>query len=124
MNDAMRITELESERCRALTSVDAAALSLLLADDYVHVHGNGHVDDKSGFIRGMRERPRTAERGELTIRVYGDAAVITGIQSNKFRQAGSRVTSNFVTQVARRSSAGNWQFVSFQITPIVTPPDR
>ncbi len=108
---------LEHQRCIAIGTADVAVLEKLLADDYVHVHGTAKVDDKTGFIAGIKQRPRVTERGELTIRVYGDTAVITGEQINRMQTPqGERIVSNYVTQVALKTRNG-WRYVSFQLTP-------
>lgn len=109
---------LEQERIAAIAAGDASTLGKVLADDYVHVHGTGHVDDKTGFIKSIVERPRQSTRGPLTIRVYGDMAVITGEQVNRSVNADKSVTSTtyVATQVARRVE-GQWRLVSMQLTP-------
>lgn len=77
------ILRLETLRCNALTAGDVQALGALMADDLVHVHGNGHVDGKAGYLDGVAHKYRfhRIERGELNIRVYGDVAVIHGALS-------------------------------------------
>jgi hypothetical protein len=117
-----QILALEHRRCEAIATGNAQVLSELLADDYVHVHGTGKVDTKSGFISNIREHPRKTERGELTVRIYGDIAVVTGEQFNYMQPAAAgqtpNKTNNYVTQVLRRVS-GRWQYVSFQLTPTI-----
>jgi ketosteroid isomerase-like protein len=74
------IEALEKRRCAALTSGDVGALGELMADDLVHVHGNGHRDGKADYLYGVQHKYRfhTIERGELNIRVYGNVAVVVG----------------------------------------------
>ena len=112
-----QIEALEQQRTAAIAKGDAQTLATLLAEDYVHVHGTGHVDDKAGFIKSIVERPRDSTRGPLTIRVYGDMAVITGEQVNRSVNADKSVTSTtyMATQVARRAQ-GRWRLVSMQVT--------
>lgn len=113
-----QLEALERMRLAAIASGDSQALDVLLADDYVHVHGTGHVDDKAGFIKSIVERPRESTRGPLTFRFYGDVAIITGEQVNRSVNADKSVTSTtyIATQVARRV-AGRWSLVSMQLTP-------
>jgi ketosteroid isomerase-like protein len=116
-----QIVAAEHERCDAINQGDAHKLGELLAEDYVHVHGTGKVDTKAGFIANIVEHPRRTERGELTVRVYGQVAVVTGEQYNYIPStepsAAPTRTTNVVTQVVRYSN-GRWQFISFQLTPI------
>jgi len=118
--DEDRLRALEGRRLRALRAGDAAGLQQLLADDYVHVHGNGLVQDRAAFIAGVLRRPRETMRGDLQVRIYGDLAVITGEQSNTFAGSdGAAPTrmSYFATQVAHREADG-WRLVSMQTTPL------
>jgi hypothetical protein len=70
----------ELERCSALTAGDAVKLEAMLASDLVHIHLNGTTDTKNGYLEGVRTKYRfqRIERGRLAVRVYGDAAVMTG----------------------------------------------
>ncbi|AXK81403.1 nuclear transport factor 2 family protein [Pseudolabrys taiwanensis] len=74
------ILALEKRRCAALTSGNVAALRELMADDLVHVHGNGVMDDKDGYLKGVETKYvfHRVERGDLNVRVYADVAVVVG----------------------------------------------
>lgn len=74
------LRDLEQQRCELLMKGDADGLALLLADNLVHIHLNGHADDKSGYLFGVRNKYtfRALSRGPLTVRIFGDAAVMTG----------------------------------------------
>ncbi len=74
------IMGLERCRCAALTSGDIAGLRNLMAEDLVHIHGNGAIDDKAGYLKGVETKYvfHRVERGELNIRVYADVAVVIG----------------------------------------------
>lgn len=74
------ILALEKRRCAALTSHDLAALRDLMADDLVHIHGNGAIDDKAGYLEGVETKYvfHRVERGDLNVRIYGDVAVVIG----------------------------------------------
>jgi ketosteroid isomerase-like protein len=79
-SDRQAIIEHEQRRCAALTSGDIAALGELVSDDLVHVHGNGHFDGKADYLSGVETKYifHRIDRGELSIRVYGDIAVVVG----------------------------------------------
>ena len=112
------VIDLERRRCAAIGAGDLAALGEILADDYQHVMGTGVVKDKAAYIDTIRNGPRVPERGELSVRPYGNAAVVIGDIINRITYPGqpTRVIHATVTQVAVKSN-GRWQFVSFQITP-------
>ena len=75
-----QIREAERARCDCLMRSDVDALSALMADDLVHIHGNGHIDDKAGYLDGVAKKFRfhNVERHDLRVRVYGAVAVMTG----------------------------------------------
>ncbi|BAI96209.1 hypothetical protein Sj15T_05310 [Sphingobium sp. TA15] len=74
------IRALENRRIAALVSADLAVLDSLLADDLVHVHGTGKIDDKEEYLRGVAGKYKfhAIQRGDLNIRVFGDLAIVTG----------------------------------------------
>lgn len=118
-NAAEQLNALEQRRLAALRDRDAAALQAVLADDYIHMHSTGRVDDRAAFIKGTLERPRRSERGPLLIRVYGELAVMTGEQTNQSVNADGSIGAGqrfMVTQVAHLEK-GAWRLVSMQVTP-------
>ena len=74
------ILALEKRRCTALTSGDLATLRNLMADDLVHIHGNGAIDDRAGYLNGVETKYvfHRVERGDLNVRIYGEVAVVIG----------------------------------------------
>jgi hypothetical protein len=74
------ILGLEKRRCTALTSGNLATLRDLMADDLVHIHGNGAIDDNAGYLKGVETKYvfHHVERGDLNVRIYGDVAVVIG----------------------------------------------
>jgi ketosteroid isomerase-like protein len=112
------IIALEARRCEAIATADFDALADTLADDYLHVFGSGVTGDKPGYIEGIRAGPRAPVRSNLTVRLYGDMAILNGDLLNTINAPGrpQRVIDAFVTQVARKEN-GRWRFVSFHITP-------
>ena len=115
------ILALEGDRCKATAEGDLDALKNILADDYVHVTGNGAIMNKLGYLSWVKELPRSHQRTNLNVRLYGDTAVIYGDLLNRLQtRGGETVIETVVTQVAHRSD-GKWRFVSFHITPKHSP---
>ena len=105
------IVQLEKRRCTALTSGNVGALSELMADDLVHIHGNGAIDDKAGYLKGVETKYvfHRIERGDLNIRVYADVAVVIGILNQTVSVRGTDKLNDIramTTQVWVRSGAG------------------
>jgi ketosteroid isomerase-like protein len=111
------VAALEARRAAAIAARDFTALEGVLADDYLHVYGGGNSSDRAGYIAQVRAAARVPTRGPLTVRSYGDSAIITGDLLNRINYPeGERVLDTFVTQVVHKVD-GQWKFVSFQITP-------
>lgn len=120
---ANELIALEARRGEAIASGDLAALAEVLADDYQHVLAPGKVVSKSQYIEMIRTGPRRPVRGELIVRIYGDAAVLTGQLDNHIGAPGEspRVVRAVCTQVAVRAD-GVWRFVSYILTRKRPPP--
>lgn len=82
MSDERAIRALEDERCRAITTADLESLDTLLHPQLRHVHMNGSVQDKAGYLAALPTRPRATCRESLTVRVVGDIAITSGVQRN------------------------------------------
>jgi ketosteroid isomerase-like protein len=85
------IRRLEHERGRALVSKDWNALALLIGEDLVHVHANGLIEDKAGYLESARVKLDflKVERVSFNVKCYGDIAVATGILLQSVRPQGS-----------------------------------
>ncbi|MGD9891008.1 MAG: nuclear transport factor 2 family protein [Dehalococcoidia bacterium] len=112
------VIALEARRGEAIGAGDLEALACVLADDYLHVLAPGKVVNKAEYIEMIRNGPRRPVRGALTVRVYGDAAVVTGDLTNTIGAPDQvhRVIPAFCTQVAVREDDGQWRFVSYILT--------
>ncbi len=113
------IREVERLRCALINTLDLAQLGTLLASDYRHVHANGAVTDAAETLRRIAAQPRQVTRGGLSVRVWGDAAVLIGEQRSRMRppDAPEYDMRGIVTQVLRREG-GRWQFTSFHLTTL------
>jgi hypothetical protein len=64
------IIGLERRRCAALTSGDIEVLWELMADDLVHIHGNGAIDDKAGYLEGVEMDDEIEDPHALDMHMY------------------------------------------------------
>jgi ketosteroid isomerase-like protein len=112
---------LEDRRRQALMTVDIDALDELFDEHLVHIHAPGVTHNKAQLLEHVATRAAYLDivRGELTIRLIGDVAIMTGAVTNRLRtrEGGERTLTGVATQVARRTDDGSWLFVSFQMTP-------
>ncbi|MHA3684792.1 YybH family protein [Leucobacter sp. HY1910] len=115
------LLEVERRRQQALIDGDLETLRDIFDDSIVHVHAPGVVQNKTELLEHVEVRRPYLEmtRGELTLRVAGDTAIITGALTNRMRApgGGERTLSGPVTQVLVRGDDGAWRFVSFHMTP-------
>jgi len=115
------ILAVEERRKQALLAVDLPALADLYDDSLVHTHAPGLTHDKAQLLEHVatRQAYKDMTRGELTIRLVGDVAIMTGRLVNRLGgpDGGERVVAGQVIQVLRRCADGQWRFLSFQMTP-------
>lgn len=75
------IETLERKRFEAQVSKDIDFLEKVFADDLIYTHSSGKQDNKTTYIASIRDGKSVYDKievEELTVRVYGKAAVITG----------------------------------------------
>lgn len=116
-DETQAVLDLERRRGDAIGTGDLVELADVLDDEYVHVLAPGTLRDKAGYLEMIKASPRRPVRGEMTVRIFGDAAVLTGELTNNIGPADAvrRVIPAFCTQVAAKRD-GKWRFVSYILT--------
>ena len=112
------ILKLERMYDDAFLKKDRAAMERLLADDFVYVHSNGTITNRTQEIEetiSANAKWTASKLDDLKVRVYGDVAVVTGVQtltgSAKGYVSGARRYTNLWV---RRN--GRWQTIGGQST--------
>jgi ketosteroid isomerase-like protein len=110
---------------------DAAALETLLAPDYVEVSPLGQVDKRAQVIEFYRiaARAQTGQASEVTdvaiddlsVKVYGDVAVVVVGESFKMMVAGKTVARPMRSTLIWQKTGGGWKLVSSHHTAIRPP---
>ncbi len=59
-NPLAELQKADEQRMKAISDGDLAAVGALLADDYVHVHNTGEVNNKSQYLAFLQTHPRRA----------------------------------------------------------------
>ena len=82
---------------RALTDAvikgDVKEVDRLTGDDYIHISPHGKVYHKNHILSGLTDGRLTFEKiddSEVTVAVYGDTAVLTGLSKMKGKSKRSR----------------------------------
>jgi ketosteroid isomerase-like protein len=114
------VTELNQQWTECYAKRDTAFLERYLSDDYVSTFPDGAVLDKKGEIESVKSGDVTFTEipSELKVRIYGEAAVITGRSTLKAKVKGQDVSGEHrLTHVWIRQSE-RWQVVASQVTRI------
>jgi ketosteroid isomerase-like protein len=118
---AEEIKQIERERNQALLKHDTATLDRMTSDDYTFINQRGELRTKSEILAGFKSGNFNYEDREITdleVRVYGDAAVVTGrakqkgIENSKDYSSENRFTRVYVKQ------NGRWISVALQVTVV------
>ena len=117
------IEQLERDRQDAFIRGDADALDRATADAYTTVSPGGVLADKAQMMKNIRARKTqvlSVTLEDLSARVYGDTAILTGIYRDTHITDGQKSAANsrFIRVFTR--TAGGWQAVAYQQTAL--PP--
>src|SRR5713101_535340 len=77
-----RVLGLETAWNHASEAKDTKALDMLLANTFVAVEIDGSVSSKSEFLAGIKApeyQPSQAVNEQVSVQIYGNAAVVVGI---------------------------------------------
>lgn len=126
-DDAKTLRELERELNTAVVRGDAATFDRLLADDFTHTSQDGRFRTRVEWMKG-RVQGKTNyvsyDVDDLQIRIYGEAAVATGMSKPSWRESDGTLASGryrFLRVWARRD--GHWRAVAFQSTRVLDQKD-
>lgn len=114
-----QIKKIEQERNEALLKHDTATLERMTSDDYTFINQRGELRTKTEILTGFKSGSfnyGARELSDLTVRVYGDTAVVTGrakqsgVENSKDYSGENRFTRVYVKQ------NGHWVSVALQVT--------
>ena len=116
------VLKVNKEYNDAIVRRDAAAFDRLLADDFTFTTPDGQVTGKAeeiAFAKSGDLKFESAQNDEVKVRVYGDAAVVTGRYAAKWSYKGQAFseTGRFTSTYVKRN--GRWQVVADHMSRIV-----
>ena len=117
-----QVIQLERDWCTAVLKKDSALLGRVLADDYAGVGSRGVKETKSEALADLSDKTSTVTAcvdTDLKVRVYGDAAVATGLgtRSGTYKGAAYKDRKFLWTDTFVKKD-GRWQCVASQGTPV------
>ncbi len=118
---AEEVGAVERQRFAALGRGDIPALSNILSDDLTYTHSNGVFDSKAELLNKLQSgalKYEVFEPEEITVRVYGNTAVLTGIAHGKSWANGTLNTFRLRYTDMYVLAEGSWRMVVWQSTRI------
>jgi hypothetical protein len=76
----------EERRCAAIAAQDWAALDAIVAEEFSYTHSVGKTEGKADWIAGIKKRRRAVEHDRLTVRGYGDVALLSGTSVYRYAE--------------------------------------
>jgi ketosteroid isomerase-like protein len=116
---ADRIEQLEQQRSQAIVAGDMATLDALYANEFYYNRAGGDSLSKAeyfAFLTSGDVKVRRAVREDVTIRVYGDTAVVTGVQHIDVNLKGQDTKVNVRYLHVWFNGPGGWKLVARQAT--------
>jgi uncharacterized protein (TIGR03067 family) len=118
------LKKLEQQWVEAYVKRDTAFLERLLPEDYAITYPDGSVLNKKREIADIKSGAVALTElkiGEMLVRTYGDAAVITGQAAIKGKVNGQDVSGDYRFTDTWVKRGEHWQPVASQLTRIVKP---
>jgi len=117
--DSVRAVEMS--RAQALLRADTAALSRMVADEFIEISRLGQIRTKADNIRDIGSgdlRLQSVRYDSLVVRIYGEVAVLRGIADNTGALRGFPFSGKirYMRVFVRRD--GRWQAVAMQQTSL------
>lgn len=115
------VRQAERDRFAAMLQRDVVTLDALLAAELSYTHGDGRLVDKAMFIAELEAGEflyRSIEPTGLKVRVFGDAAIVTGSAGMQVVNKGSPAQIRIVYTNTHLRRQGRWQMVAWHATRV------
>src|SRR6266436_8859806 len=117
------IRQLDNERIQAQIGADAVALDRIYADDFIGVGPSGTVRTKPQVISDFTSgdlRFQSISTDDVRVRVYGNAAVETGLSTMNGQDKGNAVPHDTRFTRVWVKQHGRWRLVANHYSSIVS----
>ena len=115
------IRALENERNQAILKGDAATLERMTSDDYTFITLRGELRTKVEIVKGFSSgtfKYDSREISDLNIRIFGNAAVVTGLARQHGAENGKDYSGDYRFTRVYAKQDGRWLTVALQTTRI------
>jgi Domain of unknown function (DUF4440) len=126
-SQADRLRAIEHKRTQALVDADTATARKLMADDYQGINPAGEPLSREELLApvkaGVLDFLVDTSASPITVRLYGDAAVLRYQRKFDLVVAGTRLTHKAWSTELYERRHGRWQIVWEQTTAVPNKPD-
>jgi len=115
------VEQAERGWAKAVVAGDLAALEKIFADDLIYTHSSGMTDSKADYIAKLRSGQTkyvSVDYDSMTVKVYGDSAIVHSKARIKAQSATGGIDSNLVMLHVWQKSGGSWKLVAHQTTKL------
>jgi len=123
-SDEDEISRLEEQRAKAVLAGDVSTLSRMYGDDWFYNLANGQTVGKAEYLKRYETgelKVHQSRTEDVRIRVYGDAAVVTGVQHVNATVNGKDIEAHLRYLHVFAKPNGQWVVVARQAT-YLSPP--
>jgi Domain of unknown function (DUF4440) len=126
-SQADRLRAIEQTRAQALVDADTATARKLMADDFQLINPGGAPQSREELLgavkAGVLDFLANTPASPITVRLYGNAAVLRYQRNFDLVIAGTRLTHKAWSTELYERRHGRWQIVWEQTTAIPNRPD-
>ena len=118
------LRRLEREWDNAIVRKDVATINRILSDDFVYIDSVGGVNPKASLLEGIKNSEAVMEPFEtedVSVRIYGDTAVLTGRFTQTATYKGQTFSGQFRYTDVYVKRANSWRAVAAHSSRI---PDK
>ena len=115
------LKQIENDWVDASKSKNAEKLGDILADSWVALGWDGQRTDKAKALAEMKTPGNsldTIEMGPMTVRIFGNTAVVTGSDTEKSMENGKDTSGKYVWTDVFVKQNGKWKAVASQSTKV------
>ncbi|HEY0628759.1 MAG TPA: nuclear transport factor 2 family protein [Sphingomicrobium sp.] len=119
--DAQAVARLDLEYQAAVKRNDAETMDRILHPEFILVRGNGQTVSREAIIEAARKKTidyevQDEEPGTQSVRVYGDAAVVTALLNIKGRMEGGELERRVWFSDTYVRTPQGWKYAFAQVS--------